>query len=110
MDKYQFEEGMSKVSGMGGAYEESCRKMITVGLEWFDTHQKACPLFAGSTRVFGLLSDENDDAAELLNIVVASVDDCTGAMIQAAIEHIMRAHSIGWEAYVKEMEQGRRSE
>ena len=105
MAKYEFEDGMSEVSGFGGTYEKSCRKMIKAGLEWFDVHPEADPQFKGYEGIYGIISVDNEDAQELSNAVLASVDDCTGAMHQATIGHILHAHDVGWMTYVEEMKQ-----
>jgi len=105
MDKYEFEDGMAEVSGFGGTYEESCRKMIKAGLEWFDDHPKADPLFTGYRGIYGIISEDNADAKRLSDVVVAAAGDCyTGAMYQVvAVRHILHAHDVGWKTYVEAM-------
>ena len=100
--RYEFEEGMSEISGFGGTYEESCRKMIKAGMKWFDDHPKADPQFTGYEGIYGIISVDNEDARGLSDAVVASVEDCTGAMHQATISHILHAHDVGWTTYTKE--------
>ncbi|MHC1599454.1 MAG: hypothetical protein ACXQS5_01335 [Candidatus Methanospirareceae archaeon] len=103
MDKYEFEEGMSEISEFGGSYEKACRKMVKAGLEWFDKHPKADPQFREYEGIYRIISVDNNDALKLSKAVTAAVDDCTGAMHQATLGHILHAHSVGWETYVKEM-------
>ena len=100
---YEFEEGMTEVSGFGGAYEGACRKMVKAGLEWFDEHPKADPQFIGYNGIYGLISIDNKDAKELFNVITAAVDDCTGAMHQATVGHVLHAHKVGWKTHVEEM-------
>jgi hypothetical protein len=103
MSTYEFEEGMREISGFGGKYEETCRKMVKAGLEWFDEYPEANPQFKGYKGIYGVISEDNEDARQLSKAVIASVDDCTGVMFQAAISHILYARKVGWAAYVKEM-------
>lgn len=101
---YEFKEGMSEISGFGGTYEETCRKMVKAGLEWFDEHPEADPTFIGYEGIYGVISEDNEDAKNLSKAVTASIDDCTGAMHQATIGHILHIHKVGWDVYVKEMQ------
>ena len=103
---YEFEDGMRETSGFGGFYEENCREMVKTGLEWFDDHPDAAPMFSGWVGIFGLVEKDNDAAKELSHAVVASVNDCTGAMHHAVIAHVMHAHKVGWSEYVKDMKKG----
>ena len=103
MSKYEFEEGMSDISGFGGSYEENCRIMVKAGLEWFDENPEADPIFVGYEGVYGIISVDNEDAKNLSKAVTSSVDDCTGAMHQATIGHILHVHKVGWETYIEEM-------
>ena len=106
MDKYEFEEGMSEISGFGGNYEDTCRRMVKAGLEWFDEHPEADPQFVGYEGIYGIISEENEDAKKLSKSVVASVNDCTGAMHQSTIGHILHIKKVGWDIYIEEMKNG----
>lgn len=102
--KYEWEPGMGEISGFGGGYEECCRAMLAAGLEWLDDHPDAQPRFHGYKGVYGVLSDDNDDAKALSEAVVAGADgDCTGAMHQAVVSHCLYVKANGWEAYVRSM-------
>lgn len=106
MAKYEFEEGMFEIGGFGGTYEQSCRKMVAAGMEWFDEHPEAAPRFEGYEAVYGVIYETNEDAKELSKAVIAAADDCTGAMHQATIGHILHIHGVGWDTYVGEMKRG----
>ena len=100
----QFVEGMQEISGFGGSYEEACRKMVLAGLNWWDEHPEAEPKFKSNSNIYGILLEDNEDAKALSDAVVAAVDgDCTGAMHQATISHILWIHGHSWEEYVQEM-------
>ena len=101
--KYNFDEIKSEISGFGGTYEKSCQEMVVAGLEWFDEHPKATPKFTGYKDVYGIVSEDNPDAKNLSKTVTNAVNDCTGAMHQATISHILHIHEVGWEIYVQEM-------
>lgn len=78
--------------------------MVLAGLDWFDAHPDADPKFHGFKDVYGVISEDNDDAKALSNAVVAAADgDCTGAMHQAAISHIFYARKNGWAKYCEQM-------
>lgn len=101
---YEFTEQMGEISGFGGGYEGTCRKMLRVGLEWFDQNPDAKPEYIGYKNIYGIISEDNDDAKALTKVIVdASGGDCTGAMHQAVIGSILWIHKNGWEKYVEEM-------
>lgn len=101
--KYQFTDDMREISGFGGGYEQCCRDMVLAGVKWFDEHPTAKPSFKGFKNVYGLIMDDNEDAKALSKAVVdAANGDCTGAMHQASISHVMRIKQVGWEQYCAE--------
>jgi hypothetical protein len=103
-DKYIFEEGMAEISGFGGGYEETCRKMLKAGLEWWDQHPDADPKFHGYIGIYGRITEDNKDAKALSKAVVKGANgDCTGAMHQAVITSIAWIREYGWKKYVKKM-------
>lgn len=107
MSKYVFTDEMAEISGFGGNYEAACRRMIVAGLEWLDSHPEADPKFHGYKDVFGILTEDNDDAKALSNAITKDEPDITGAMHQAAIQHIIwikknnKEGKSGWERYVE---------
>ena len=110
MNKYEYTDEMSEISGFGGSYEAACRKMVIAGLEWLDEHPDADLKFGGFEGVYGLITDESEDAEALTKHIIAAVSNSqdggpTGAMHQAAIQHILFIKRNGWDAYVREMSQ-----
>ena len=102
--KYKYEDEMREISGFGGSYEDACRKMVVAGLEWFDNHPLAEPKFHGYKGIYGIISEDNDIAKELSKVMVdASGGDCTGAMHQATVSHVLWIKEHSWEEYVKKM-------
>ena len=105
MEKYVFEEGMGEISGMGGGYEQECRDMLKAGLEYLDAHPNSVPKFHGYKGVYGLISEDNEDAKALSKALMDVAKDCTGAMHQAVISSILWIWKNGWDEYVKKMEE-----
>ena len=102
--KYKWEKGMGEISGMGGGYEQACRAMLIAGLEFCDKYPDLNLKYRGFKDVYGIMSDDNEDAKKLDNVVLDAVDrDCTGAMHQAVISSILWIKKNGWAKYVEEM-------
>ena len=103
MARYEYTDDMAEISGFGGGYESTCRKMVVAGLEHLHAHSNAAPRFSGNPQIYGIISEDNDDATELTKAVVDAADgDCTGAMHQAAISHILWIQRNGWDRYCAE--------
>ncbi len=100
---YEWTPEMGEISGFGGGYEETCRRMVRQGLEWWDAHPDANPQYKGFKNVFGLVTDENKDATDLDNAMMTGIDDATGAMHQACLSAIFFIRKNGWEKYQAEM-------
>jgi hypothetical protein len=102
--EYRFTSDMGEISGFGGGYEQTCRNMLVAGLEWFDKNPNADPQFEGFKDVYGIISEDNQDAKDLSKIVVEAADnDCTGAMHQAVITSCLWIRKNGWNKYCEEM-------
>ncbi len=104
MKNYIFTKEMGEISGLGGSYEQTCRNMLKVGLEFLDNHPELDPNFHRFKNIYGMIEEDNEDAKRLSETVVkASNNDCTGAMHQAVISSILWIRKHGWDAYVKTM-------
>lgn len=102
--KYLFTPTMGEISGFGGGYEQTCRNMLAAGMEWLDAHPEADPKFSGYQGVYGIVTEDNDDAKALSKAVVdGSGGDCTGAMHQAVVSHCLFIRKQGWDAYCAQM-------
>ena len=100
----EWTEDMGEISGFGGGYEATCRKMVLAGMQWIDEHPQADPQFYGYEGVYGILEEDNAEAKTLSRVVVeASGNDCTGAMHQACIGHVLAYKRLGWEEYCKQL-------
>lgn len=95
---------MREISGFGGGYEATCRAMVVAGLEWFDAHPEAKPVFKQYENITGICSEENQDAKDLTEAIIKpSEGDCTGAMHQACVNHVLGIRTYGWDKYVTDM-------
>lgn len=104
MSKYQYTPEMDEISGMGGGYEQVCRNMVIAGIEWADAKGDADPQYKEYENIYGITTGENADAKELQSAMFKAADnDCTGAMMQAAMSHVMFVLKNGWDKYVAEM-------
>lgn len=104
MSKYNYTEKMGEISGFGGGYENACRKMVVAGLEWCDANVSADISYKEFQNIYGLTTGESEDCKKMQDAMLKAVDnDCTGAMMQATMSHIMFVRKNGWEKYVEEM-------
>ena len=96
MTKYNYTDDMDEISGFGGGYESTCRAMVIAGLNWWDENPQADPKWGEYKNIYGITTDENEDAKAMQHVMLeAAKDDCTGAMMQATMSHVMFAHKSG---------------
>ena len=101
-----YTEKCREISGFGGDYEQSCRKMVIAGYEYLMQPGIETPIFSGYKGVFGITLSENESARELQEAMnKASGNKCTGAMMHACTNHVLKAKAVGWEEYIRLMEQ-----
>jgi hypothetical protein len=79
--------------------------MALAGMKWFDEHPDADPKFLGFKGVFGVITEDNDDAKALSKAILDAADGggATGAMHQACVSHALAYKRMGWDAYRAEM-------
>jgi hypothetical protein len=78
--------------------------MVIAGLEWCDEHPNADLNYKQFKNVTGLTFDESDDMKLMQEAMLTVIGhDCTGAMMQAAMNHVMFIRKNGWAKYVEEM-------
>lgn len=108
---FEWTEDMREISGFGGQYERACRAMVSAGCAWWSEHPDADPQFRGNQGIYGLITEENDGAEALGKVIedaTKSEGGCTGAMYQAAINHIFAWRNFGsWLAYQRAMREER---
>lgn len=91
-----------EISGFGGGYEKVCREMLVAGLDWLEKNPKANPLFHGFKGIVGVIAEDNKDADELSKAVLNG-RDCTGAMHDAVISHILYIKNNSLDKYLETM-------
>lgn len=103
-NKFNYTDGCREISGFGGGYESACRDMVIVGMNWLDKNKKAKINFKQYKNIYGITFDESKDCKKMQKVMLAVNDGCSGAQMQACTNHIMFAHTNGWDKYIKEME------
>lgn len=114
--KYQWDDKMDEISGMGDTYEEVCRFMLLKGLEFIDSKGNDFnPKFGGIENVYGIYNDKNEDAKALSDYVTklpiqyfGERSGPSGAMHQAVCSSLLWIMANGWEKYKEEMSKGSR--
>lgn len=102
----EFTGKCQEISGFGGSYEEACRKMVIAGYKWLMAHPLESPRIGTYSNIYGITIPVGHMAKEFQQVMADIVGgDCTGAMMQACTSHAFKARSIGWEAYIKLMEE-----
>jgi len=95
---------MREISGFGGSYEQTCRNMVIAGMEWWDNNPSASVEWKEYKNIYGMTFNESDDCKSLQDAMSeASGNDCTGAMMQATLSHVLYAHKNGWIDYQSKM-------
>lgn len=101
---YVYTDKCQGISGMGGDYEEACRTMVIAGMKHMEANPMSEPDISTYKNLYGIIKENNDDAKALSKAVSDACEDCTGAMHQAAMSHVIYAHTSGWDKYITEME------
>lgn len=101
---FEWTEDMGEISGFGSGYEKTCRIMVSQGCKWWDEHPKANPIIATYEQVFGITEAQNQDAKDLEIALLKNIEDSTGAMLQASLQHIYAWKALGsWGKYQEAM-------
>ena len=103
--EYQFTKEMREISGFGGGYEDCCRRMIVAGAQWCDSNPDAKLTYKEFKNITGLTTDESPDMKKMQEAMNNATGEfgATGAMMQAAMSHVMFVRKNGWAKYVEEM-------
>lgn len=103
MAKHKFIDGMMELSGFGGDYEKTCRRLVCKGADWMEEHPNARINFSEYKQVFGIAIADGRDSEKLLQYITENESDLTGAMIHQACIHLSYIKVHGWDSYVKKM-------
>ncbi len=94
---------MGEISGFGGGYEQCCRDMLEAGVAWLDAHPESDPQFSGYGRIYGVVNEDNDDAAALTAAIIdAAKGEATGAQHHAVVKRCLFIKKAGWDEYVRQ--------
>lgn len=79
------------LSGMGGGYENECQKMLAAGEQWIKDNGEAKSKLSAKSYdgIYGILEPNSPETEDLSKSIVAVADDCTGAMHQCVMGHLM---------------------
>ena len=77
-----------EISGFGGGYEQTCQSMLTRALKWASEHDMNEVKYQGWEGVYGLYLAKSDAAKDLDRTMFEGLD-CTGAMHQSVVIHLM---------------------
>ncbi len=102
---YRHTPDMGEISGFGGPYEEQCQTMLAAGARYIATANRKLNLtFDTNENVFGIIIPNSQDAEDLYNVVLHSVErNCTGAMMHAVIQRLQYINNKGWDDYCREL-------
>ena len=106
MEEYKYPENIDVISGFGegSEYELDCQKMVIAWLNWLKENKEAKVSFKQYKNIYGITFDESEDCKLLQEHMNKSIgDEATGAMMQACTNHVMYAHTNGWDKYIEEV-------
>lgn len=95
------------MSGFGGGYEKAMQVMLEAGLAWLEKHKTANLKFSGIRNVVGIIRADSPDAKTLSDVVGRSVKECTGAMHECVLGHLMLIHAHGYKKWFESFKQER---
>lgn len=104
-DKMEDIRNIANISGFGGAYEDQCQKMLQAGYSWLCEQNPEIGLKGYVCKnAYGILVPGSPKAEELSKAIVHAVDgDCSGAMHQAVMQHLLYIHKNGVERWKQEV-------
>lgn len=96
--------GLREISGFGGYYEASCRRMARHGVEWLRENKGQIPPCDKTCKeYYGGKAFQDWYFGPFEHAVASACEDCTGAMVGAASNHAYYIFSHGWETYVNNL-------
>jgi hypothetical protein len=103
MEKIKDEESFETVdiSGMGSSYERSCQLMLRAGIKFLQKHPEFHFDYQVIKGVYGVCWTDTPWGKELDKTISDVVNgDCSGAMHQAVISHLMYIHKHGYTSWL----------
>jgi hypothetical protein len=77
--------------------------MLQAGFEWLEKHNKSKLKTITYKGIYGILEPKSKDAKELSKIICNVCPDCTGAMHQAVMSHLMYISANGLDKWKNEL-------
>jgi len=106
-DDKQFET--IDISGMSGSYEWGCQAMLQAGVKYLSEQPDFHFDYKGFKNVYGVCWTDTPWGKDLDKAITDAVSgDCTGAMHQAVIAHLIYIHKHGYGAWLKSVPLSRR--
>lgn len=115
--KYIFPNNFPDITGICEEEEKTCRAMIIAGMEWFDNNPLEAQIFKepdncidycfAMRRPERLYTKNNNDPINMLVSAMKNIKeakeykDFCGAILHICLKHVLHAHEIGWEKYIK---------
>jgi len=98
-------KGIADISGFGKNtnYEKACQDMLQAGFEWLEKHKKAKLKAHTFKDIYGILEPDSKDAKELSKTICEKVPDCSGAMHQCVMGHLMFISANGIDKWKEEV-------
>jgi hypothetical protein len=101
----KFTEKCKEISGFGGEYEKTCRNMVIAGAIFLDSNPESKLKFIEYENLSGFVKANNEESKDLTDFMFkASLNDCTGAMMQACVHHVLLIARDGFKKYIDTME------
>ena len=94
------------LSGMGGAYEAMCQRMLARGVAYLAAVKPPTEMWNGAktfATVYGVMLTDGEALKALEAAVIRPGDDCTGAMHQCVMGHLRYIHAHGHDAWLAEL-------
>lgn len=90
------------VSGMGGGYEHTCQRMLANGRKYLSDNPDFSSELAykGFEGVTGICIAASIGAKNFDQIILFGIDDCTGAMHQVVVGHLLYIAKHGEEKWL----------
>lgn len=90
------------ISGMGGRYECACQLMLRAGMKFLKKNPEFHFDYQQYKNVYGICTTDTPWGKKLDKAIIDAVGgDCSGAIHQAVINHLLFIHKNGYEAWLK---------
>ena len=96
------------ISGMGGGYERACQLMLKAGIKYLNENEFHFDYY-GFENIYGVLLTDTPWGKKLDKVLMDAVNgDCSGAMHQAVVSHLIYIHKNGFDKWLSQFPVERR--